>query len=457
MDYRALNKETVPDKYPIPVIDELLDELHGATIFSKLDLRSGYHQICERAEDAYNTAFRTHDGHYEFLVMPFGLTNAPATFQSLMNDIFRPFLRKFVLVFFDDILVYSSIEREHILHLQLVLAKPKENSLYANRKKCSFGRTTIGYLGHVISPDGVAVDPEKVKAILDWPQPKNLRELRGFLGLTGYYRKLVSKYAQIARLLTDQLRKDSYGWNDEATIAFEQLKNIMVNPLVLTMPDFQQVFVLETDASGYGIGAVLMQSNRPIAYFSKLLGVRMQQKSIYEKELIAIYLAVQKWKYYLLGRHFVVRSDQQSLRFLTQQREINSEYQKWVTKLLGFDFQIQFKPGISNRVADALSRKAVREVVLSTMISSNKVIWTELEKEMKDDKDHQRIRHELQDGTKEYIGFALVDDKLMYKGRSVIPRKSAVIPVLLRECHDSLVGGHSGELKMYLRMATEWY
>lgn len=218
IDYRALNAITVKDAYPIP----MLDELKGARFFTKLDLHSSYHQVRMNVDDIAKTAFRTHDGLYEFLVMPFGLCNSPATFQALMNDVLQPFLRRFILVFFDDILIFSSSWAEHLHHVRAVLAVLHQHRLFVKHSKCAFGEESISYLGHVISAAGVAMDPAKVQAVTDWPQPRSARAVRGFLGLVGYYRKFVKEYGSIAAPLTSLLRKDGFVWTEESTAASPQ-------------------------------------------------------------------------------------------------------------------------------------------------------------------------------------------------------------------------------------------
>nr|KYP31052.1 Retrovirus-related Pol polyprotein from transposon 17.6 [Cajanus cajan] len=356
VDYRALNAITVRDRFPIPTIDELLDELGAARVFSKIDLRSGYHQIRVIPSDTHKTTFRTFDGHYEFLVMPFGLSNAPSTFQSAMNDLLRPFLRKFVLVFFDDILVYSESFSAHVTHLRSVLQLLHSNQFYAKLPKCVFGVTAVSYLGHVISRQGVHPDPEKIQAILDWPEPRSLTTLRGFLGLTGFYRRFICGYVAIATPLTDLLKATQFNWNTSAQQAFTQLKSRITSAPVLALPDFTSSFVVETDASATAIGAVLSQKGHPIAFFSKKLCPKMQSESVYVREMFAVTEAVKKWRQYLIGHHFQIITDQQSLKNLLSQAIHTPAQQKWATKLLGFDFDIIYRPGKHNLAADALSR-----------------------------------------------------------------------------------------------------
>lgn len=258
------------NKYPLPIIDELLDELKGAAWFTKLDMRSGYHQIRVIPEDIPKTTFKTHHGHWEFKVMPFGLTNAPATFQEAMNTILGPLLRKCVLVFVDDILIYSQSLEEHKQHLAQVFAILEEQQFLLKKSKCTFAQQQLEYLGHVISNRGVATDPKKVQAVADWPTPADIRQLRGFLGLSGYYRKFIKNYGVLSRPLTDLLKKGvSFVWTPQHDQCFQQLKHALVTAPVLSLPDFTKSFTI---ASNYGIGAVLMQDNHPIAYLSKALG-----------------------------------------------------------------------------------------------------------------------------------------------------------------------------------------
>ena len=212
--------------------------------------------------------------------------------------------------------------------------------MFANQKKCTFGQTQLEYLGHIISREGVAANPKKIAIMMEWPIPKDLEALRGFLGLTGYYRRFVQDYGKIATPLTQLLKKDNFHWNHEAQISFEHLKWKMAELPILTIPDFSKDFTLETDASNKGLGAVLLQEGRPVAFYSQTLSERSQAKFVYERELMAIVIAVQKWRHYLMGRHFIILTDQKSLKFLSDQRVLGEEQFKWTSKLMGLDFEI---------------------------------------------------------------------------------------------------------------------
>nr|ABA94439.1 retrotransposon protein, putative, Ty3-gypsy subclass [Oryza sativa Japonica Group] len=274
VDYRALNEVTIKNKYPLPRIDDLFDQLKGAKVFSKIDMRSGYHQLRIREEDIPKTAFTTRYGLYECTVMSFGLTNAPAFFMNLMNKVFMEFLDKFVVVFIDDILIYSKSEEEHEQHLRLVLEKLKEHQLYAKFSKCDFWLTEVKFLGHVITAQGVAVDPSNVESVTKWTPPKTVSQIRSFLGLAGYYRRFIENFSRIARPMTQLLKKDEkFKWTAECDKSFEELKKKLVSAPVLILPDQMKDFQVYCDASRHGLGCVLMQEGRVVAsgsYFEDL-------------------------------------------------------------------------------------------------------------------------------------------------------------------------------------------
>jgi hypothetical protein len=365
IDFRCLNTQTIKDKFLVPVIEDLLDELHGAKIFSKLNLRSGYHQIRMHEDDIHKTAFKTYFGHFEYVVMPFGLSNAPATFQALMNDIFKDYLQKFILVFYDDILVYSNDVQEHMQHLGIALSILRQHQLAAKRSKCVFGVSHVEYLGHVISAQGVSTYPSKVTAIAEWEIPQSVTQLRSFLGLAGYYHRFVKNFGVICHPLHDLLKKGGFSWTSIHDSAFHTLQQALIQALVLALPNFSEAFTLETDTSGSGIGTVIMQQGRHIAYFSAALCPKNAAMSAYEKEALAIIEAVKRWCHYFLGSKLIIKTDQQSLKYITEQRVAEGIQHKLMLKLLEFDFSIEYKRGAENKVADALSRQFCKLFAIS--------------------------------------------------------------------------------------------
>jgi hypothetical protein len=289
VDYRPLNEVTIKNKYPLPRIDILFDQLTGARVFSKIDLRSSYHQICIRPEDIPKTAFTTRYGLFEYLVMSFGLTNAPAHFTYLMNSVFMPKLDKFVVVFIDDILIYSKNEEEHAQHLRIVLTRLREHQLYAKFSKCAFWLEEIQFLGHVLSAKGIAVDPTKVKDILEWKPPTTVHQVRSFLGLAGYYRRFIPNFSKLMKPITSLLKNDiKFNWSSNCNEAFEQLKVLLTTASVLAQPDIEMSFDVYCDASGSGLGCVLMQEGRVIAYASRQLRRHEEHYPTHDLELAAV-------------------------------------------------------------------------------------------------------------------------------------------------------------------------
>ncbi|KAK1414879.1 hypothetical protein QVD17_30640 [Tagetes erecta] len=358
VDSRAINKITVRYRFPIPRLDDLLDQISGATIFTKLDLKSGYYQIRLKPGDEWKTGFKTREGLYEWLVMPFGLSNAPSTFMRVMNQLFRPFIGKFVVVYFDDVLIYSSNLDEHVNHVRQVLTLLRRDSLYAAKKKCVFMTPKVLFLGYVVSGEGIQVDESKVTAVKQWPTPSSITEVRSFHGLASFYRRFIKNFSSIMAPVTNCLKGKTFVWTEEAESAFQLIKEKLTTTPILVLPDFSQVFELHTDASQGGIGAVLSQGGRPVAYFSEKLTESKLRYSTYDIEFYAVVQAVKHWRHYLFHKEFVLFTDHDSLRHIRSQDKVSHKHARWMAFLEKFTFVVKHKSGSLNRVADALSRRS---------------------------------------------------------------------------------------------------
>jgi hypothetical protein len=377
VDYRALNKATVKNRYPLLRIDDLFDRLSRAKVFSRIDLRSKYYQIQIVKGDQEKIACRTRYGSYEFLVMPFGLTNAPATFCTLMNDIFREWLDDFVVVYIDNILIYSGSLEEHEEHLHKVFQRLSENKLYAKLEKCKFGVMEVDFLGHRITQKGLKMDDHKVKAILDWELPKSVPALRSFLGLASYYRKFIKNFAKIMAPLTNLLKRSAvaYEWEEACDEAFETLKGILVKASVLKLPDFDNEFEIHSDASNFVIGGVLVQEGRPMAFESKKLSETKRRWPTHEKEMWAVIHCLKTWGHYIGSKDVVVWTNNVTLKYFSTQPKLSSKQVRWQDTLALFNVDIRHKLEKENIVPDALSQKHQLRMVY--------VGETELQKEVR--------------------------------------------------------------------------
>jgi hypothetical protein len=358
VDYWSLNDVIVKNKYLLPRIEDLFDQMRGAKVFSKIDLRSGYHQMKIRSSDITKTAFSTRYGLYEFTVMSFGLTNAPAYFMNLMNKVFMEYLDRFVVVFIDDILIYSRNESDHEQHPRLVLQKLRDNQLYAKFSKCEFWIDKVPFLGHIISNGGIAVDPAKVKEIMEWRVPTTVTEIRSFLGLVGYYRRFNEGFSKIAKPMTSLLEKRrEFKWDEKCKDSFDQFNKRLMSPPMLVMPDLQKGFDIYCDACDQGFGCVLMQECHVIAYASRQLRKHELNYPTHDLELAAVVHALKIWRHYIMGTKCQVYMDHKSLKYIFTQKDLNLRQRRWLELIKDYDLEIHYHPGKTDLVADALSQK----------------------------------------------------------------------------------------------------
>ena len=362
VDYRRLNAVSPSDAYPMPRVEDLIDRLGGARYITTLDLSRGYWQVPVDTKSRHLTAFTTPFGLFQFKVMPFGLHGAPATFQRMMDRLLWD-VPEFAAAYLDDLIIHSTTWEEHLRHVRMIFEKLRSAGLTIKPKKCQLGMTKCVYLGHVVGGGRVSPEESKLQSVKNFPEPKAKKQVRAFLGLTGYYRKFIPNFTTIAAPLTDLTRKNAPNktiWTPECSEAFQTLKGLLCSSPILKNPDFDRLFIVQTDASDRAIGAVLSQlsdegSEHPVAYYSRKLP-REERYSTVEKECLAIRLAVQAFKVYLLGKPFTVQTDHRSLEWLNRLKDTNARLTRWSLELQSYSFTVRHRAGRANANADGLSR-----------------------------------------------------------------------------------------------------
>ena len=361
IDYRQVNSATEKVAYPLPRTDMCLDAMAGAQWFSTFDLRSSYHQVPLKVSDADKTAFICREGVYRFKTMPFGLCNAGTTFQRLMDIVLSGFSFEICLAYLDDIIFFSKDEQSHVERLRLVFTRLQSAGLKLKPSKCHLLQRSVSFLGHVVSPEGIATNPQKIDVIISWPIPKDAKEVRAFLGICGYYRRYVEGFSAIAKPLHELTEKSRrFDWTSESQAAFDNLKGALTSPPILKMPNDTDEFVIDTDSSNWAIGAVLSQrqqgTERVIAYARQKLSKCEMNYCVTRRELLAIVYFLKYFRHYLLGRRFVVRTDHAALQWLRRAPEVFGQQARWMGEMEQYDFQIVHRPGLRHGNADAMSR-----------------------------------------------------------------------------------------------------
>ncbi|GJT31461.1 putative reverse transcriptase domain-containing protein [Tanacetum coccineum] len=460
IDYHELNKLTVKNRYPLPRIDDLFDQLQGSNIYSKIDLRLGYHQLRVREQDIPKTAFRTRYGHYEFQVMPFGLTNAPAVFMDLMNRVCKPYLDKFIIVFIDDILIYSKDKKEHEEHLKAILDLLKKEKLYAMFSKCEFWIPKVQFLSHVIDSRGIHVDPAKIESIKDWASPKTPTEICQFLGLADYYRRFIEGFLKIAKSMTKLTQKGvNFDWGEKEEHAFQLIKHKLCSAPILALPEGSEDFVVYCDASHKGLGAVLMQREKVIAYASRQLKIYEKNYTTHDLELGSVVFALKIWRHYLYGTKCTVFTDHKSLQHILDQKELNMRQRRWLELLSDYNCDIRYHPGKANVVVDALSRKErieplrVRALVMTIGLDLPKqILEAQIEALKLENLENEDVGGMIRrDIPKEKLE-PRADGTLCLNGKSWLPYYGDLRSVIMHESHKSKYSIHPGSEKMYQDM-----
>ena len=386
IDYRGLNKITIRNRYPLPLMSSAFDLLQGAVVFTKLDLRNAYHLVRIRRGDEWKTAFNTPSGHYEYQVMPFGLTNAPAVFQALINDCLRDMINRFVFVYLDDILIFSNSQQEHRLHVRQVLQRLLQNHLFVKAQKCEFHRPEVSFLGYILREAQIEMDPGKTKAVRDWRPPRSIKEVQQFLGFANFYRKFIRGFGSVAEPISALTKKGkgTFVWSPKADRAFCELKARFSSAPILVLPDPSRSFIVEVDASEVGVGAILSQRAtdgkiHPCAFYSHRLTPTESRYDVGDRELLAVKMALEEWRHWLEGAQhpFLVWTDHRNLEYLQVAKHLNPRQSRWSLFFSRFDFTLSYRPGSKNVKPDALSRQfspAKRDGEERPVISASRIV-----------------------------------------------------------------------------------
>jgi RNase H-like domain found in reverse transcriptase/Reverse transcriptase (RNA-dependent DNA polymerase)/Integrase zinc binding domain/Chromo (CHRromatin Organisation MOdifier) domain/Integrase core domain len=519
VDYRGLNKLTVKNRYPLPLINEMLDRFAGAMFFTKLDMREGYHRLRMAKGEEWKTAFRCRYGLYEYRVMPFGLCNAPGTFQHLVNDTFREYLDDFLCAYLDDLLIYSKTLKEHKRHVRQVLERCQKAGLHLKLEKCVFHAKEVPFVGFLVSDTGIRMDPAKVKAVTEWPQPQSVHDIQVFLGFANFYRRFIDNYSDIVKPLTTLLRKDVvFRWGNESQHAFETLKTAFTTAPILRHFDISQPAVVEVDASDQAEGGILSQVGEdgklhPCAFYSRKFTPAELNYEIYDKELMSIVDGLNEWRHHLegSGQQVKIYTDHKNLLWFTETKRYNRRQARWAEQLSRFDFTITYRPGKRQGKPDALSRrpdygshkrgdgtKAHEEMKIlkssqfdrsysehatsgSAATSSAQSYHVDLESSpetlltdqelaneiraaLPDDQNIGPYLESLRDGTqpmddlaKEYLQpFTMIDGIVLRDGLVYVPNNDSIKLKILKSRHDSVTAGHPGQAKT-LELVTRDY